>query len=123
MDDATFAAFVAWMRREGITWDDAELELAPRGTAAGGGVRARRALPAAAVVCSIPKAAVLTVRTTEIADVLRERGVRRLIAFVCACCAAESVLTFVARPARFPAAPRFPAWRGGRRGAGAGADV
>jgi DNA-binding IclR family transcriptional regulator len=76
MDDATFAAFVAWMRREGITWDDEELELAPRGTAAGGGVRARRALPPAAVVCTIPKAAVLTVRTTAIADVLRERGVR-----------------------------------------------
>ena len=76
MDDATFGAFVAWMRREGITWDDADLKLLPRGAVAGGGVRAARALRSGAVVATIPKSATLTVRTTAIAELLRERGVR-----------------------------------------------
>jgi hypothetical protein len=74
--DASFAAFVAWMRREGIRWDDAELELTPRGTVSGAGVRARRGVASGAVVCHIPKAAALTVRTSSIAELLREHGVR-----------------------------------------------
>jgi hypothetical protein len=76
MDDATFAAFVAWLRAEGFSWDEGQLELVRSGTAAGAGVRARAALPPAATMCSIPKAAVLTVRTTACAALLRQHGVR-----------------------------------------------
>ena len=75
-DDAAFAAFMAWMRREGFRWDDAQLHLAPRGTAAGAGVLARRAIAAGDAVCHMPKAAALTVRTTAAAALLHENGVR-----------------------------------------------
>jgi hypothetical protein len=76
VDDVTFAAFTAWMRGRGISWDDAEVLLVPRGAAAGGGVFAARKIPPCAVVARIPKTAALTVRTSSIADELRAAGVR-----------------------------------------------
>ena len=76
VDDPTFAAFTAWLRAQGVRWDDAALELLPCGAAAGGGVRARVPLASGTVVCAIPKAAALTVRSSPIADVLRAHGVR-----------------------------------------------
>ena len=80
VDDATFAAFTAWMRGRGITWDDAELRLGPRGAASGGGVFAARRIAPCAVVARIPKAAALTVRTSPIAEELRAAGVRHGVA-------------------------------------------
>ena len=88
VDDATFAAFTAWMRGRGITWDDDELRLAPRGAASGGGVFAARRIAPCAVVARIPKVAALTVRTSPIAEELRAAGVRRAAAAAALVCPA-----------------------------------
>ena len=95
VDDATFAAFLTWMRARGVTWDDAELRLVPRGAASGGGVFAARRIAPCAVVARIPKTAALTVRTSSIADELRAAGVRcahaaPAAALATACCAAAA---------------------------------
>jgi hypothetical protein len=60
-----------WLRANGVSWDESAITLASgEGVAAGHGIVAQRDLEAGEVLARIPKASVLSSRTTSIADIL-----------------------------------------------------
>ena len=70
---AVLPAFEAWMRSAGITWSHDAIELVEAQAGCAGlalAVRARRDLPEDALLCTIPKAACITTRTTGASDLL-----------------------------------------------------
>ena len=75
MTTLIFASFLAWMRQRGFTWSDDDLTFHDDGHGSRA-IIARRALAEAHVLCSMPKESLLTVRTTSIAGLLQEHGVR-----------------------------------------------
>ncbi len=85
----TFAAFLAWMRQHGFSWSEEDVSFRVDGGRYA--VLARRTLPEAHVVCTMPKEAMLTVRTTAIADLLREQGVRTRTPYCTARCLQRSL--------------------------------
>jgi hypothetical protein len=71
---AQLTRLAAWLKGAGITWDEALIQMQP---AAGGlGVFAVADVPEGATLCEIPRAAVLSVRTCGIADLLEAAGIR-----------------------------------------------
>ena len=64
----------AWLKGAGITWDDRLMRMRP--SAGGLGVFAVADIKEGATLCEIPRAAVLSVRTTGIADLLELHGIR-----------------------------------------------
>lgn len=64
----------AWLRSAGISWDEGLIQICPVG--GGLGVIARAPIQEGATLCEIPRAAVLSVRTTGIADLLELHGIR-----------------------------------------------
>ena len=69
-----FDAFLAWMRATGFTWRDEEIEFRLEGGTLA--VLSRTSLGDDYAVCSMPKAGMLTIRTTGCADLLEQHGVR-----------------------------------------------
>ena len=64
----------AWLKGAGITWDESLIRMQP--CAGGVGVFAVGDVQEGAILCEIPRAAVLSVRTTGIADLLELHGIR-----------------------------------------------
>lgn len=74
-EQAVLPAFEAWMRRAGITWSQDAIELVEAQQGCAGlalAVRARQDLPEDELLCTIPKAACITTRTTRVCDLLEE---------------------------------------------------
>jgi hypothetical protein len=71
-------SLLAWFKAQHITWSpDIELKAGAKGCAgAAYGVFASNDVEEGALLCTIPKAAVLSVRNTGIADVLAEQKIR-----------------------------------------------
>ena len=70
MSGAGLAAFESWMRANCVTYDHNLLEL--RTGNGGCGIFARRHVEEGVTLCSIPKAAILSVRNASIAEILEE---------------------------------------------------
>lgn len=68
-------ALLSWFKEHGIAWNADLLEIRSglSGTGGGGlGVFARKPIEDGAVLCEIPKASILSVKTTSVADVLED---------------------------------------------------
>lgn len=71
------SALEAWLESVGITWDRRLVRLAGAAAGCSGlalGVRAAAAVAEGAALCTIPKAACLSTRTSPIADILEKES-------------------------------------------------
>lgn len=74
---AKLAALEAWMEGVGISWDRSLIQLVDRSAGCSGlalGVVAAADVGEGATLCTLPKAACLSTRTSPIADILEREG-------------------------------------------------
>lgn len=64
-----------WLRESGIEWESSLLAVQARGAGCGFGVWALQDVSEGTVLCRIPKCAILSRRTTRIADILESEKI------------------------------------------------
>jgi hypothetical protein len=77
MPDAPYSlpALLSWFKSQGVVWNEELLDIRSGLPSTGGGclgVYARTDIDEGAVLCDIPKASILSVKTTSIADILED---------------------------------------------------
>lgn len=73
--DAVLATLLGWLAENGVQIDFDQVQIVKDGVCHGYGIRAVREVAEHACVCTIPKQAVLSVRTSPIAAELEAEGI------------------------------------------------